>query len=325
MSDGTLPAALTALIERINNSLRQVLEEDECFFGEIGIYSLIGGGKRLRPMIFCLSSGALGSEIDDEVVKLSLTFELLHMATLMHDDIVDQSDTRRGRPAVHHIFGVPETVLAADYLLAKAGLMSLSKKNLEAVILVIELIRELSLGELAELKASHRVDLQTSEYFDIIYRKTAVLLETVGNTAACLVGAGPNESRALSEYGRRMGLAFQIIDDIFDYRSKAGTLGKPVGQDLAEGRITLPFILARDNLAGFDRQRLLELGAILNPSEEVRLEARSLVEKGSGSDLSMAEAQRQAKQAAGALEVLPPTAERDLLVELAYYTVKRDR
>jgi octaprenyl-diphosphate synthase len=243
----------------------------------------------------------------------------------MHDDIVDQSDTRRGRPAAHLIFGIPETLLAADYLLAKAALMSLSYKNLDIMTVMVELLRELSLGELAELKARRQVDLTVSEYLDIIYRKTAVLLEAVGKTAALAAESGPKESTALGQYGRLMGLAFQIVDDVLDYQANSGALGKPVGQDLAEGRITLPFILARDNLPAESKARLLAIAAQNDLNKDLFEEASILVEKGAGIELSLAKATSLANEAIAALEVLPHTTQRDLLTELAIFTVRRDR
>ena len=315
-------ADLTGLV---NRTLRELLEEDAGFFGEVGVYSLLGGGKRLRPLMFCLAHSALGGKLDEAALKMSTTFELLHMATLMHDDIIDQSDTRRGRPAAHRVFGIPEAVLAADYLVAKAAQMSLSKSGRSTTALMVELLRDLSLGELAELKARNRPDLGREEYLGIIHRKTAVLFETVGKTAALLLEADGAPERALARYGRCVGTAFQIVDDVLDYRDQPGALGKPVGQDLAEGRITLPFIMARGNLAGADLARLMELGSDPALPPEGVAEARTLVELGHGLELAMAEADRYAGEAAEAIEALAPSPDRDLLRSLAVYSVERDR
>ena len=315
---------LVPLTERVNRTLKIVLEEDSGFFGEVGVYSLLGGGKRLRPLLFCLAYGALGREVDEDALRQAAGFELLHMATLMHDDIIDQSDTRRGRPAVHRVFGIPETVMSADYLVAKAGLMTLSKSNMTTTSLMIELLRDLSLGELAELKARRDVELPASGYVEIIYR-TAALLETIGKTAATMAEAGEASFKALADYGRLMGLGFQIRDDVLDYQAKPGPLGKPVGQDLVEGRITLPFIKARENLAGSDKARLLELGSDLGLTSEGFLEALELVGRGRGQELAKEDASAFVRDAVAALESLPPSAERDLLAELAVYSVERDR
>jgi octaprenyl-diphosphate synthase len=325
MSLGDLFSRLEGLTARINGLLKAIFEEDQGFFGEVGVYSLLGGGKRLRPLIFCLSYQALGLELDDDAVKEAASFELLHMATLMHDDIIDQSDLRRGRSAAHRVFGIPETVMAADYLIAKAGLMNMAKSSLETMRLMVCLLRDLSYGELAELKARREADLTSDRYMDIIYKKTAALLETVGRAAAIIGEADEKSSKALSDYGRLLGLGFQITDDVLDYQAQVGKLGKPVGQDLAEGRITLPFIMAREALTGADRQRLIELGS-MNPLEKEHLdEVRLLLDKGQGIEKALAEARRLAEEAAQALKALAPSPERELLADLALYSVERDR
>jgi octaprenyl-diphosphate synthase len=316
---------LADLTGRVNRTLTSVLEADQGFFGEVGVYSLLGGGKRLRPLIYCLTLDALGGEVDDEAVVQASGFELLHMATLMHDDIIDQSDTRRGRSSVHRVFGVPETVMAADYLIAKAGLLTLGKSDLRIMRLIIELLRDLSLGELAELKGRRETGLAASAYMDIIYKKTAVLMETVCRAAAVLAEADEALSRAVADYGRLTGLAFQIVDDALDYMPRPGALGKPVGQDLGEGRITLPFIRALEALEPGDRERLAALGSAGEATAEERAEARALVERGRGVELAMAEARGLSKKAAEALSPLKPSASRDLLAELAAYAVERDR
>jgi octaprenyl-diphosphate synthase len=323
MSD--LFAKLGPLAARVNRTLLETLEADKGLFGEVGVYSLLGGGKRLRPLIYCLAHGALGGIVDGDALRMSSSFELLHMATLIHDDIIDQSDTRRGRPSAHRVFGIPEAVLAADYLVAKAALMSLSKTGQATTVLMVELLRELTLGELAELKAKSRADLDRSEYLEIIYRKTAVLFETVGKAAAVLRGSEEAAAGAIARYGRCLGLAFQIVDDVLDYRDAPAALGKPVGQDLAEGRITLPFIAARENLAGDELRRLLELGGAEDLAPEDIPEARALVVRGHGPELALAEAERYAGEAVEALKLLPPSPERDLLGEVAVYAVERDR
>ena len=325
MSREDLFSRLEGLTALVNLTLKTILDEDGGFFGEVGAYSLLGGGKRLRPLIFCLASKAIGTELDDGALRQASGFELLHMATLMHDDIIDQSDTRRGRSAVHKVFGIPETVMAADYLVAKAGLMTFAKSNLETMRLMLELLRELSLGELLELKTMREVALPMATYMEIIYRKTAILLETVGRTAGVMAGADETIRGALADYGRLMGLGFQITDDVLDYQLGSEVLGKPVGQDLAEGRMTLPFILARDALTGADRERRLEFGACDPLTSEGWIEARALVEKGGGITLSLAEADRLAREAVEALNPLAASPEKDLLIDLAFYAVKRDR
>jgi octaprenyl-diphosphate synthase len=316
---------LAPLTGRVNEMMKTILTEDTNVLGEAALYNLMGGGKRLRPLIFCLSHAALGGELDDDVLKLAASFEFLHMASLMHDDIVDQADTRRGRPAAHHVFGVPETVMAADYLLAKASLMALSKRNIDVAIIMAQVIKSLSLGELWEMKACRKADLTEQEYLDIILHKTAVLLEAVSWSAGMLLEAGQEKTDALKDYGRHVGLAFQIMDDILDYKADQSKLGKPVGQDLEEGRITLPFILTREKLPEAERRKLVALGEKLTLSEADKREIQTKVEEVGALDEALEKAESYVETAVQALSPLPETKEKDILIELARYTVRRDR
>ncbi|MDR3135641.1 MAG: polyprenyl synthetase family protein [Deltaproteobacteria bacterium] len=312
------------MTEKINETMKAILTEDSSILGEISLYNLMGGGKRLRPLIFCLCNSALLGVTDDTTLKLASCFELLHMASLLHDDIVDQAATRRGRPAAHHIFGIPETIMAADYLLAKASILGLAKRNINVAEILAEVIKRLSLGELWELKARNKPDLEKSEYIEIILHKTAFLIEGVAWSAAVINEAPDDQARSLRDYGRWTGLAFQVIDDIFDYRANPDQLGKPVGQDLDEGRITLPFIMARDKLKVKDRDRLLSLGSVVSPSAKEKTEIVSLVEMGNGIELAQGQAEAMAGLAVSSLSNLPDNQARHDLESLAEFTVRRN-
>jgi geranylgeranyl pyrophosphate synthase len=215
--------------------------------------------------------------------------------------------------------------MAADYLLAKASMMALAKRNIDVALIMSEVIEKLSLGELWELKARGDTDLTEAQYFEIIYNKTAVLMEAVPWSAAVLKESPASLVTSLKNYGRLVGLAFQIIDDILDYSSDTAKLGKPVGQDLEEGRVTLPFILARASLKGADRAKLLELGAKPRLSQEDKATVQGLVEEAGALDIAQAKAAELADTAEGALASLPDSSEKSLLGRLARYTVRRDR
>jgi octaprenyl-diphosphate synthase len=315
---------LNPLAERVNQALRSILEADKSFFGDIGLYSFLGGGKRLRPLIFCLSYQALGRELDEETITLSAVFELLHMASLLHDDIVDKADTRRGRPAAHTVFGLTETVLCGDYLLSKAATLAMSPNNFDSLRVLVDVIKDLSLGELEQLKARHQAKLSQEIYYEIILKKTGVLIEAAAKTAAIQAGAGSGRKEALSAYGRKVGLAFQIMDDVLDYQAGPGQLGKPVGLDLDEGRITLPFILARDNLSSPLQERLISLGQLKSRTKDQMDEVRHLVKAGRGIELSTTEARKLSEEAISTLEVLEPSQARRELSDLARFMVHRD-
>lgn len=315
---------LTPLIERINQTMTGLIARDEEMAVRVSDYSFQGGGKRLRPLMFCLITEALGRELETDKLEMSSAFEFLHMATLLHDDIVDVAEMRRGRAAAHLVFGVPEAVLAGDYLLAKAALLGAETNNMECVKVMCNVVRALSLGELIQLGARRRTGLPEEEYFRIIYRKTAVLMEGAARTAAVLAGVDGDLVNAAARYGRQFGLAFQIVDDILDYQGEADTFGKPVGHDLDEGKITLPFIRARETLNDHDRERLCELAGHESLSPDDYEEIMALVAKGGGAASASLKADELSHEAVAALAAFPPSPARDHLEALAVTAVGRN-
>jgi len=322
--------SLAPLADRINQTLAELIARDEGVVARISGYNFQGGGKRLRPLVFCLVSAALGRALTQKVLATSAAFEFLHQATLLHDDIVDQSTVRRGRPAAHLAFGVPQTILAGDYLLSKASRLGAETENLASIRLLARMVGTMSLGELAQLDARRQVDLGPAEYFRIIYRKTAVLLEAAARSAAVLAEAAPLAQSAAGRFGRKLGLAFQIIDDLLDYQGDEAVLGKPVGRDLDEGKITLPFILAREALPPDRRDRLCRLagpdaaaGGRLSP--EAFQEIAGLVAEGGGLEAARQQAEYLAERAVEALAAWPPSPARDQLTALAAYVTTRTR
>jgi octaprenyl-diphosphate synthase len=316
---------LTPLIGRINQTMTELIAQDEEVVARIGGYSFEGGGKRLRPLIFCLVTEALGRPLTPKALATGASFEFLHLATLLHDDIVDLAEVRRGRTAAHLMFGVPETVLTGDYLLAKAAALGAEADNLECVRIMARVVAALSLGELGQLSSRRRADLAEEEYFKTIYRKTAVLMEGAARSAAVLAGGASDALAAAERYGRQMGLAFQIMDDILDYQSDQATFGKPVGHDLDEGKVTLPFIRARETLDPGRRGRLLELAGHERLSPGDHEEIRQLVAEGGGVLSARRRADELVREAADALAVFSPSPARGHLEALAAYTVARDR
>jgi octaprenyl-diphosphate synthase len=316
---------LAPLTVRINSTLKKILSEDISFFGQLGLYNFLGGGKRIRPLLFCLIYEALDRDVDENVLLMASAFELLHMATLLHDDIVDQANLRRGHPSAHQVYGIPETVLAGDYFLAKSAKLALINRNILTVDVLLNVIRELSLGELEQLKAYRKVTLSQREYFQIIYRKTAVLIEAVAKIAALEAGLDQEKQEIFLNYGRATGLAFQIMDDVLDYQSESKELGKPTGQDLDEGRITLPFIISCENLNSADKKRLMDLGSLESLNVSEKKEVSGLVHLGQGLTGSQEKAEELAKEASDCLSILPPSKARDRLSALAFYAARRLR
>jgi octaprenyl-diphosphate synthase len=320
---GDLIKRLNPLIESINQTIEGLLIEDEQFLSQVGLYTFKGGGKRLRPLVYCLSYAALGRKTDEASLKLSTAFEFFHMASLMHDDIVDQAISRRGQKAAHLAFGIPEATLAGDYLLTVGAKLALLSRNLEVMDIMVRVLRELTLGEIRELQCRQKVEMTKEEYMEVIYSKTAVLMEASCQTAAVMAQASDKQVEGLTSFGRKIGLAFQITDDILDYTSREADIGKPVGKDLAEGKITLPFIEARKGLNPAQSQRLSQL-ALLSPLEsDGWLEAKELALLGAGPQSSRQAALELSLEAREELKVLAQSPERELLAEIAGFTVER--
>ncbi len=315
---------LAPLIERINLTMAELIQKDAAEVARISGYSFESGGKRLRPVMFCLASEALGGGLSQKRLETSTAFEFLHLATLLHDDIIDVARLRRGRLAAHLAFGVPETILVGDYLLSKAATLGAAEDSLPCVKIMSGIVGTLSLGELIQLSSRRQVELAEEDYFKIIYRKTAVLMEGAVQTATILAGAEPEIVSAAARYGRQFGLAFQIIDDILDYQGDQATFGKPVGHDLDEGKITLPFIRARESLGDARRNRLCALAEQESISPEDHEEISALVTEGEGLVSARLKADELIHEAVEALNDFPPSPARDKLEALAFYTVSRN-
>ena len=315
---------LATLIGKINAATEDFLHRDEDGVARVSGYSFEGGGKRVGPHMLCLTLDALGRELDQELIEISKAYEFMHMATLLHDDIIDGAELRRGREAAHLACGVPEVILAGDYLLAKAAGLGAQSDNMDCVKTMSEVVAALSLGELIQLEARRQTDLPEDDYFKIIYRKTAALMEGAAKSAAILAGAEGETLAAATRYGRQFGLAFQVIDDILDYQGEQTTFGKPVGHDLDEGKITLPFIKARDALGDTRRTRLCELAEHEDLSVLEHEEISALVREGGGVESARLKADELIHEAVAALSHFPDSSARDNLAALAVYTGSRD-
>ncbi|MEA1968253.1 MAG: polyprenyl synthetase family protein, partial [Thermodesulfobacteriota bacterium] len=235
----------TALSENLNPRLTLV--------SDIAGHLLFSGGKRLRPLLMVLSSRICGYK-DGFEITFSTIFEYLHAATLLHDDVVDQADMRRGKTAAHTVWGIPEVVLTGDFLLARS-LSIASMTRLPAIIEIVAGITEdMSQGEIDQLDKKGRLDLSENEYMEVIQQKTAVLIKGACKSGAVIAHADIDNENALSQYGYHLGIAFQMADDLLDYTADFTTLGKKPGADIREGKLTLPLIFALSKANEKDRQ-----------------------------------------------------------------------
>src|SRR5690348_7960843 len=215
---------------------------------EIGSYLREGGGKRLRPALLLLAAGACGYQ-GPSAVSLGAVVEMIHSATLIHDDVIDAANTRRGRPSANARWGNHMSVLAGDWLYMQSFKIALQERNFAILDILIDLTQNMVEGELLQLTHLNRIDLTEAEAADLSYRKTAGLFRGCAELGAVLADADDSIRRALAEYGHQAGLAFQLVDDLLDFTASPEKVGKPVLSDLKEGKVTLPLIIALKNVA----------------------------------------------------------------------------
>src|SRR5215208_4038478 len=240
--------ALSQIFDPIRADLAQVdaefgrhIESQIDLIPKIGKYIQTSGGKRMRPAVL-LMSARLSGYTGDRAILYASVVEFIHTATLVHDDIIDDADLRRGRLAVHSRWGNDITVLLGDYLYIKSMAMALTQDSLEIIRLLCDVTLRMIEGELYQLTKTGEVDLSEDDHFEIIRRKTAFLFGGCAQIGGMLGGVSPERESALRDYGFNLGIAFQLVDDLLDYTADQAALGKPVGGDLREGKVTLPII-----------------------------------------------------------------------------------
>jgi octaprenyl-diphosphate synthase len=291
------------------------LASDVPFINEAGDYIFTGGGKRMRPALVLLTAQLLERDSDEEVTYAAVV-ELIHNATLVHDDIIDNATLRRGQPAVNQVWGNSQTVLLGDWLYTTAMQMALSHGNLEIVRRLCGATLRMTEGELLSLERQSSIRLTASEYFDIIDRKTADLFAAASSVPALMAPARPAVDAALQRYGRTLGTCFQLVDDLLDFTARESEMGKPVLSDLKEGKLTLPLILALER-GGMERQRLI--ATVLEDRAFTRVAAQEILDlvRAEGTLQEVREMARgYADRAREELGDLPPSDAREAL-ELA--------
>jgi octaprenyl-diphosphate synthase len=303
--------------------LRQV-ESQVGVIPEIGAYIQKSGGKRVRPAVLLMAARLCGYRGPRAVLNAAVV-EFIHTATLVHDDIIDDAELRRGQKAVHSRWGNDVTVLAGDFLYIKSMAMALTQDTLDVVRLLCDITLRMIEGEIYQLTKNGDVDISEDEHFDIIRRKTAHLFGGCAEIGAMLGEAGAEKQAALREYGFNLGTMFQLVDDQLDFTGEAEALGKPTGGDLLEGKMTLPLIHLRDH-AGPDATALIRRivrERHATPDEWSHL--RQLMTDHRSLDYARSRALAFGEAAKRQLAVFPDRPERDALVALADYVVSRDR
>lgn len=245
-------------LDAINKALQKPLNSRVPLVKDIGRHSLLGQGKRLRPLLFVCSANLCGYAQDD-VYQVSTVFEYLHTASLLHDDVLDNAETRRKKPSVRHLWGNSAAVLGGDFLYSRASAVAIERDNPEIIRVLNQTATQMVEGQLLELTHTNNWGITKDEYMEIITSKTAVLMSAACCCGAILASAEKRAADRLAAFGLDLGIAFQMIDDVLDYTSSQEQFGKPVGKDLREGKITLPLIYSFPGLEKQEIKRLAEL------------------------------------------------------------------
>jgi octaprenyl-diphosphate synthase len=295
---------------------------------DIAQYLMAGGGKRIRPLLLLLSSKALGCDSPSRI-RLGAVVEMLHTATLVHDDIIDEADTRRGRPSSNTTWGNAKCVLAGDWLYMQAFATTLEERNFRVLELLISLTQQMVEGELLQMQKLGRL-INEEEYFDLIYRKTACLFSVTMQLGAAISPpqsfADPAETESqLGEYGRNLGLAFQIVDDVLDLTATEDILGKPVASDLREGKATLAVIHALERGTGADREAIRTVLAERNFNSVSHPAILEILERHGSIAYAMDTACAYAEAARLSIADLPLTEAKRALLWVPGFVTSRDR
>jgi octaprenyl-diphosphate synthase len=306
--------------DAVNELIPRRLTSDVRLVEDIGRYIVDSGGKRLRPLVVLLGARCLGYDGSDHV-KLAAIIEFLHTATLLHDDVVDHSQLRRGRATANQMWGNAPSVLVGDFLYSRAFQLMVELARLDIVAILSDATNVIAEGEVQQLANVGNADLDEATYFDVISAKTAMLFQAATHTAAVLASRNPIHVGALRNYGLTLGLAYQLVDDWLDYAGDPSVMGKNAGDDLAEGKLTLPLIHTLRHGTASDRRTVRE--AIETRSRAPLGEVVAAVQRCGALDRTRHEAEVQAERAIALLAPLPEGRHRQALIDLARYCVAR--
>ena len=307
-------------IAQVDAVMRRRLDSDVALIQQVSHYIVSAGGKRMRPMLVLLFSQALGFK-GPERWELAAAIEFIHTATLLHDDVVDESSLRRGQPTANARFGNAASVLVGDFLYSRAFQMMVSVNSLRVLAVLADATNVIAEGEVLQLMNLHDADLAIEEYLRVIQFKTAKLFEASARLGAVLAGASAAAEDNCARYGRCIGTAFQLIDDLLDYEGETEQLGKNVGDDLREGKPTLPLLLAMTKGTADEKsmiRRAIEQGEVVRLDEIIEIVRRT-----GAIEETREAARRQAQEAQACLHRLEPSEFRDLLLDLCVSSVAR--
>jgi octaprenyl-diphosphate synthase len=307
-------ALIAGDMREVDAVIAQRLDSGVPLVGQVARYIISAGGKRLRPALLLLVSGALGYQ-GPQRFNLAAVVEFIHTATLLHDDVVDDSTLRRGRATANEMFGNPASVLVGDFLYSRAFQMMLDARDMRVMEILAEATNVIAEGEVLQLMNMHDASLDEEGYLRVIRSKTAKLFEASTRLAAVLAGSPPAVEQACADYGQALGTAFQVIDDVLDYDGDAAEMGKNLGDDLREGKSTLPLIAAMERAA--PAQRNLIRGAIEQGSVDALDAIVDIVRDTGALEVARRAAAAEAQRAIDCLALLPRNAYSEGLLQLA--------
>ena len=311
----------TSEAKAVDQLIIDELSSDVTLINQMGHYIVGNGGKRLRPMLLLLAAKALGNVTDNHLI-LAAVIEFIHTATLLHDDVVDESDLRRGKESANVVWGNAATVLVGDYLYSSAFEMMVRTDNMRVMEILSKTTTAIAEGEVLQLLNCNNPETTESKYLEVIARKTAILFSAATRLSAVIIGATPEVEEGLAQYGQHLGIAFQLIDDVLDYKSSPEDLGKNLGDDLAEGKPTLPLIYAIQN--GSEEEANVIVEAIQNGNRDAFNDVYAIVQKTQAIAYTEQRADEEAEKAINALNVLPASEYKEALILLAKFSVQRN-
>jgi octaprenyl-diphosphate synthase len=311
---------LEAAMREVDTTIRDRLSSHVALINQISNYIIGAGGKRIRPRLVLLFAQALGFE-GRERYELAAIVEFIHTATLLHDDVVDESSMRRGLKTANAMFGNAASVLVGDFLYSRAFQMMVSVNRMRVLEVLADATNVIAEGEVLQLMNIHDADLSVQDYLRVIRFKTAKLFEASARLGAVLAGVDGEIEESCADYGRSLGTAFQLIDDLLDYEGDPVALGKNVGDDLREGKPTLPLLIAMERGTVAEREMIrhaIEQGEVQGLQQII-----DVVRRTGALDATRDVAQLEADQARSCLRMLPPSPARDALLELCVRSVHR--